>query len=235
MWLHMKGHMLGMAGLAGPGPGSGRFIPPPLAWGRTGRPRGKPGRRPGNGWPGSRRPGLRPSMLPSSFISVSLWCHWSKSKVQIASVIEGRCLPPGPWGRALTPDLACKLRKLARQPEPGGAGQTGPDCGPDLQTAADSRHSEASVYSDHKYCDVETESVFRFLLFSFGNLSLYFAQVTGAWSRVAWGIWLALGRCQENILRFGKLQSCNSATSDVLLPEKLHWRWFCLAVRAGSN
>ena len=103
MWLHMKGHMLGMAGLAGPGPGSGRFIPPPLAWGRTGRPRGKPGRRPGNGWPGSRRPGLRPSMLPSSFISVSLWCHWSKSKVQIASVIEGRAsvcrLVPGvgPW------------------------------------------------------------------------------------------------------------------------------------------
>ena len=71
-----------------------------------------------------------------------------KSKVQIASVIEGRAgvCRLGPWGRALTPDLACKLRKLARQPEPGGAGQTGPDCGPDLQTAADSRHSEASVY-----------------------------------------------------------------------------------------
>ena len=78
MWLHMKGHMLGMAGLAGPGPwGRGRLIPPPLAWGRTGRPRGKPGK--GNEWPGSRRPGLSPSMVPSSFISVSLNCHWCVS------------------------------------------------------------------------------------------------------------------------------------------------------------
>lgn len=59
---------------------------------------------------------------------MSLVCE---SKVQIASVIEGRSCPgsavcwPDPWGR--DSDLACKLRKLSRQSEPGGAGQTGPD------------------------------------------------------------------------------------------------------------
>ena len=190
MWLHMKGHMLGMAGLAGPGPGSGRFIPPPLAWGRTGRPRGKPGRRPGNGWPGSRRPGLRPSMLPSSFISVSLWCHWSKSKVQIASVIEGRAsvcrLVPGvgPWLQTWLANSA-NWRDSRSRAGPGRRGLTvGLTCKQQL-TAGTVR---PQYTADHTYCDAETGSVFRFLLFSLGNLSLYFAQVTGAWSRVVWGI-----------------------------------------------
>ena len=127
MWLQMKGHMLGMAGLAGTGPcpGSERLIPPPL-WGRTpGRPRGKPGRRPGNGWPGSRRPGLSPSMLPvSSFISVSLSLLFVQSSDRLGhwgTSLAVCCL--GPLGRGLTPDLACKLRKLSETSETAGRGR----------------------------------------------------------------------------------------------------------------
>ena len=76
MWLQMKGHMLGMAGLGGP-----CRRPPPLAGGSTGRPRGNPGSR-GKGAAGvSRRPGLRPTMAPtaSSFMSLQfcVWAHYS--------------------------------------------------------------------------------------------------------------------------------------------------------------
>ena len=76
MWLQMKGHMLGMAGLGGPG-----RRPPPLAGGSTGRPRGNPGSRGKGAAAVSRRPGLRPTMAPtpSSFMSLQfcLWAHYS--------------------------------------------------------------------------------------------------------------------------------------------------------------
>ena len=68
IWLQIKGHIFGIAGLEGPLPSGGKVSPLPFVGGNPGRPLGKPGKRPGKGWL-SLRLGLRPSILPSSFIS----------------------------------------------------------------------------------------------------------------------------------------------------------------------
>ena len=160
MWLQIKGHMLGMAGLAGPGPcpGRGRLIPPPL-WGRTpGRPRGKPGRRPGKGWPGSRRPGLSPSMLPvSSFIFVSLSLMFVQSSDRLGHWGTGGCLLPGSPGSGLDSRLGLQTPQTERDKwETAGRGRVdwawlGLTC--KQQLAPDTRASAAEYLLQITVCE----------------------------------------------------------------------------------
>ena len=107
---------------------------------------------------------------------MSLVCE---SKVQIASVIEGRSCPGSP-GVGTQTWLANSANCRDSRAGPGRRGLTGPD----LQTAADTRHTGARASQQlgrtycrsQNVCDGENDSVFRFLLFSLENLSLYFAH-----------------------------------------------------------
>ena len=114
-------------------------------------------------------------LLHLCFTVMSLVCE---SKVQIASVIEGRSCPVSPGvGTQTWLANSANCRDSRSRAGPGRRGLTGPD----LQTAADTRHGASgqpgrTYCRSQNVCDGEIGSVFWFLLFSLENLSLYFAH-----------------------------------------------------------